>query len=271
MFSSFVKKPQQGFTLIELVMTIVIIGILGVGISGFVGRTTQGMIDIAERQQLATIAWIISEKTSRELRSALPNSIRLNAGSTCVEFIPAIAGTDYLSVPILTAANNFEVVPFSNYAAADVNALTDRVAVYPNTITGLYNSTLPNPGVISGLITSQATGATLNAQRLNLASNHQFLSDSPLNRLYVVQNPVMYCFSGGFLYRYSGYGYFTTFPSGASLANQVVIGSRINTGTFTYTAGLLTRSAIVTMNYGIISSTSEIQSIEQEVQIRNVP
>jgi len=266
------QTKQQGFTMIELVITIVITGILGVGISSFVGRTTQGMIDTAERQQLATIAWIISEKVSRELRSALPNSVRINVGSnTCVEFIPSIAGTDYLSVPILTAANNFEVVPFSNYDAADVNTLKDRVAVYPNTITGLYNSTLPNPGVISGLISSQVVGATTNAQRLNLASNHQFLSDSPLNRLYVVQNPVMYCFSGGLLSRYSDYGYFTSFPSGGSLANQVVIGSRINSGTFTYTAGLLTRSAIVTMEYELFGSDGDTHAIEQEVQIRNVP
>jgi len=266
------KAKQQGFTMIELVMTIVIIGILGVGISSFVGRTVQGMVDTAERQQLATIAWIISEKISRELRSALPNSIRTDAG--CVEFIPTIAGTDYLSVPTFasaTTANNFEVVPFSNYEASDVNTLKDRVAVYPNTITGLYNSTLPDPGVISGLIASQVGGATLNAQRLNLASNHQFLSDSPLNRLYIVQNPVMYCFSAGYLYRYSDYGYFTTFPSGASLDNQVVIGSRINTGTFTYTPGLLTRSAIVTMGYDIIGSDGATQAIDQEVQIRNVP
>jgi len=271
MFPSICFSRQQGFTLIEMVVTIVLIGIIGVGITNFVGRSTQGMIDMAERQQLATIGWIVSEKVSRELRLALPNSIRLNAGGTCVEFIPTIAGSDYLSVPTVTAANNFESVPFPNYSPADVNASYDRVAVYPSTLTNLYD--LNNPGIISSLIDQLATGVTINSMTITLAANHRFNTDSPTNRLYIVQDPMMYCFSDGFLYRYSQYGYHagSSLPEDDDLDNEVVMGSRLASGAFTYSEGALARSAIVTMNFRVVGDNGATQAINQEVHIRNVP
>src|SRR3990167_327162 len=98
------RVNQSGFTLIEMVITIVLIGILGVGMSRFIGQSVQGVKDTAERQQLSAIGWITSEKISREIRDALPNSFRLNSGGSCIEFIPTVAGTDYLTVPVVSAA-----------------------------------------------------------------------------------------------------------------------------------------------------------------------
>jgi len=267
-----VTTKEQGFTLIEMVVTIVLIGIIGVGITNFISRSTQGMVDIAERQQLATIGWTVSEKVSRELRQALPNSVRINATNTCVEFLLSIAGSDYLSVPTLTAATSFESVPFSNYNAANVNTTFDRVAVFPNSLTDLY--ALNDPGIISGLINQLSAGTTPGAITIELAATHQFLNDSPTKRLYIVQDPVMYCFSGGFLYRYSQYGYHAVFPTGGSLNNQTAIGNRLNSGSFVYVPGTLSRSAIVNLFFNVTGAniaSSAVQTINQEVQIRNVP
>ena len=257
------RVNQSGFTLIEMVITIVLIGILGVGMSRFIGQSVQGVKDTAERQQLSAIGWITSEKISREIRDALPNSFRLNSGGSCIEFIPTVAGTDYLTVPVVSAATSFEVVPFPSYT---LDSSQDRVAVYPFTDVGLY--ALGNPGTISSLIASMAAGATANAQAITLSSSHQFLTDSPTRRLYVVREPVMYCFVGQYLYRYGNYGFQSSMPTPTS---GTVIASRLASGSFQYAPGTLSRNGVVTFAFEVQGSDGAKQLIDQEVQIRNVP
>lgn len=255
---------QKGFTLIELIVVIVVIGALGVGVTNFIGRSVQSYSDTGERQQVGTVAWIVSEKVTRAVRDALPNSFRLGSSDQCLEFIPTIAGSDYVTVPVLAAADRFDVVPFSSYS---VNSARDRIAVYPNSLTGLYN--LSSNGVISTLVSQLNAGSVTNAVQVQLASNHQFLGDSPTRRFYVVQNPEMLCFSGSRLVRYQNYGYQSSFsiPSSGAL----VVATDLQNGQFAYSPGTLSRTGIVTIQYDVTQSAGVTQTINQEVQVRNVP
>ncbi len=261
---------QRGFTLIEIVVVIVVIGIIGVGITNFIFRSVQGYADTSERQQLATIGWVVSEKVSRELRDALPNSFRLNGANTCLEFIPTVGGSDYLSVPILSAANSFEAVPFPNYSAASVDSSQDRAVVYPSTISGMY--ALGNPGMISGTLNQLSAGTTANAVTIELSATHQFLTDSPTKRLYIVRQPVMFCFEGGRLNRYAGYGFQSSMPT-SGLGTPTVVGSRLANAAFAYSPGTLARNGVVTISFEVRGDgvSPAVQAINQEVQIRNVP
>lgn len=267
---------SSGFTLIEMVVTIVIIGILGVGISSFIGNTTKGMVDTAERSQVATIAWLVSERLSKSLRHALPNSIRINTtDGRCLEYIPIYAGTDYLSVPIAVGSSQFEVAPFSNLANG-FNFTTQplRAAVYPHTTAGLY--TLTTTSMISSAVSQLSAGTTTNAQAITLSTSHQFPLDSPNNRLFLVTEPNMFCFRNGQLVHYRDYGYNAVFTdSSTDLSNDTVMGSSLgqgsNQGTFNYTPSTLQRNGVISIDFKVVGDDSLVQSVNQEVQIRNVP
>jgi MSHA biogenesis protein MshO len=263
------SRRQQGFTLIELIVTIVLIGILGTGISSFIGSTTKGMVDTAERSQVATIAWLVSENLSRHLRHALPNSVRISGDGSCIEYIPIYAGTDYLNAPVAVSASQFEVIPFSNVPTGfNFGVQSLRVAIYPNTSTSLYN--LSATSVISSQVSQLSTGSTANAQNLQLSASHQFPTDSPSKRLFLVEQPVMFCFQPGLLYRYDSYGFNSSFST-SGLSNQTVFGSRVNLGQFSYTGSTLQRNAVVNISFVVTGKDGLQQAVNQEVQIRNVP
>lgn len=265
------ERYALGFTLIEMVVTIVIIGILGVGISSFIGNTTKGMVDTAERSQVASIALLVSERVSRSLRLALPNSIRTSATGDCIEYIPVYAGTDYLSVPVLLSSNQFDVAPFSNIANGfDFSATPLRVAVYPSSLTGLYS--LSANSVISSGVSQVGASLIVGAQSVLLDANHQFPEDSPTKRLFLVDQPRMYCFKNDLLYHYRDYGYSAggSLPTPA-LTKASVVGSRLDQGEFNYFPNTLQRNGVVVVKFDVRGDGTLRQTVNQEVQIRNVP
>lgn len=54
---------QSGFTLIELVITIVVVAIMVMGIAGFIELGTKGYVDTVDRQQLQNQARFAVEKS----------------------------------------------------------------------------------------------------------------------------------------------------------------------------------------------------------------
>ena len=70
-------SKQRGVTLVELVVTIVLMGILAGGTVAFVISSTQSYVDTATRNQLSGIARIATQKLEMALQAAVPNSVRV--------------------------------------------------------------------------------------------------------------------------------------------------------------------------------------------------
>ncbi|HSG50997.1 MAG TPA: type II secretion system protein, partial [Rheinheimera sp.] len=68
----------RGFTLIELVITLVVLSILAVGVSSYLGFGARLYSDVAEREQILGQSRFVAERMIRELRNAAPNSVRVN-------------------------------------------------------------------------------------------------------------------------------------------------------------------------------------------------
>lgn len=79
----------RGFTLMEMIVTIVIGSFIMLGIAGYVQLGMKGYADTIERQRMQMQAQFVLEKMSREIRHAVPNSFHVPTGTTnCLEFMP---------------------------------------------------------------------------------------------------------------------------------------------------------------------------------------
>lgn len=249
-------RTQKGFTLVELVIVIVIAGILAVGSVQFVGQATQGYSDAADRQQLATIGWIASEKISRELRNALPNSLRVSVGNTCIEFIPVVGGSHYKVLPNSTTPRTITAIA-SGFASAPADS---RIAVYPTNVSAVYGQANPGP-ITDSFIASLSTAGSIDT--ITLGGDFEFLSASPERRFYFTQSPITYCIESGRLNRYSDYGF------SATKGTAQIIVDKVQSGTFSIAPATLTRNSVVAMHFELVGGATHI--VDQEVQIRNVP
>lgn len=233
-FFSGVIKRQAGFSLIEMVAVIVVMGIMVVGVTSFINDSAVSYAKAASRNQLASAGRMVLDRISMELHNALPLSVRtstpLDAGDKdngygyikdqCLEFLPIKSATTYLNPvfrPAAVSAAEFDVVKL----LPTQDGLSGRYAViYPTKSTDLYKDSFSSTEVIVPV-----TVASIDAGKdgLTPAAAHRFKRRSPEDRLFITTQPVSFCVVGNRLYRYSDYGFYDTQlipkgPGGACIA-----------------------------------------------------
>ena len=77
---------STGFTLVEMIVSIVIAGILVSMVAMFGRRQVDAYLDVSNRAQLADEADTALRRIGRDLQSALPNSVRQSGDF--LEFVP---------------------------------------------------------------------------------------------------------------------------------------------------------------------------------------
>lgn len=204
-----------GFTIIEMVVTIVVSSILAIGIVGFIGDAVSGIDSASNRNQLASAGRVAIDRLAMELHNALPNSIRVtvpSSGDQCIEFIPVRAATSYIDPPFGALGDiTFDVVRL----VPDQEGVSGGYAViFPNRIGQIYDGEnvtdtgFPIRGPIEEIDDIQDSDpASVELSEVTLVSNHSFRRRSPNQRFFVVDQPVSYCVKGGKLYRYQQYGF----------------------------------------------------------------
>jgi MSHA biogenesis protein MshO len=246
---------ERGFTLVEAVLVIVIIGIVSAIVAVFIRMPVQGYADSVGRAELTDQADLAMQRMSRDLRRALPNSISVANGSA-IEFLLTRAGGRYLSVEDGATSGfpldfqNPDNLEFSVVGA--MPSLTDRVA--PGDYIVVNNQDRgsgPNDAYqfksdcsqcnIARIATNGVikTGSVVTSIKL---ANNPFPkqlpspSPSPGQRFQVVSGPVSYVCepdgNGAFtLFRYSGYEISATqplpTPTGATLL-KVPLATRVD-------------------------------------------
>jgi MSHA biogenesis protein MshO len=275
------RRRRHGFTLVEAVVVIVVMGILASMLSVFIRVPVEGYFDTVRRAEMTDVVDTALRRISRDVRTALPNTLRppANADDKCFEFLPTLGGGRYRDAALkLTGGNvlGFDKV-YSNFdVLASVNlgtALTagNRVAIYNLGISGAD----AYAGDTTGVIATASTTANI-----ALSPSKQFPFESPGKRFQVIPGTsTVYACTGVGTSNGAGTGQLQRYTRTINAGNvadctvpgsAVILAQNVSACSFTYTSAATTRAGLLTIWLGVQQGAETVQ-IYQEVHVDNVP
>jgi len=121
---------QYGFTLVEMIMVIVITGIIGGMVAVFLKAPIDQYMDVARRAELTDIADTAIRRMARDVRTAVPNSVRMsNCTAPCVEFIPTKDGGRYRA----NSGGNNNILIFGSGGTTKFDIVGTGIPIVANT------------------------------------------------------------------------------------------------------------------------------------------
>lgn len=269
------RTRYRGFTLVELVMVIVILGVVGGMVAVFMRGPIDAYFASARRAGLTDIADTTVRRMAREIHAALPNSVRTPA-SQCVEFIPTKTGGRYRengagALDFSSSVTSFRELGSNAARPPDQQIESgDIVVVYNLGIAGSDAYANDNTAVVSAAPTE--TGTPLETT-IDIAAT-RFPLPSGSNRFHVVPAaaPVVgYVCTGGELLRYTkALPYALPGSCPTSGTSTAVLANHVSACNFDYSGSDLERNALVRMSLQLTDS-GETVSLQHEVHVNNTP
>jgi len=271
---------ERGVTLIEMVIVIAITAIIAGAVSVFISRPVEGYADAARRAEMSDIADTALRRMTRDLRTALANSIRI----TCVPSGCAAGSVYYLEYLQSSGGGRYRTEKDSGGAGLPLDftapaASFDVIGTMPTFAGGesivIYN--LAASGTTANAYVGDNRGAYLSntPSTITLSPAKQFPFSSPGKRFNVVQYAVTYACNQttGQLRRYWGYGIVDPQPTPPAGGSNALLASNVAACSFTYAnTGAAQRTGVVMLSLQIqeSGSTDSIQ-LFQQVHVTNVP
>ncbi|CED72372.1 putative exported protein MshO [Aliivibrio wodanis] len=240
-------KRSHGFTLIELILTIVVVGIVALAVSNTLQLGFQSYNDSIDRQDNQMQAKFVIEKLSRELRHAVPNSVSITSSGQCVTFIPLETSAFYLSLPVY-GETAIDTVILSKESIALDNL---RLVINPSVQGDLLVEENHRYVSIDSLSVSGGVST------INFSSNNDpaFISSSISERAFLYKpNVVSYCIQSQSIFR-----------SGVQIAEQ------LSSGSFIFEGASINRNSMITMTLIFENDLGELTQYQHDVQVLNVP
>ena len=100
-------RTQHGFTLVEAIVVMVVLGIIGATIGMFITGPLRGAVDLGARVELTDSADTAIRRLERDVRNALPNSLRITSVGSAVylEYLDVRTAGRYRTVASGGASN----------------------------------------------------------------------------------------------------------------------------------------------------------------------
>lgn len=283
---------QRGFTLIEAVVVMVITGILATMMFSFLKFPVRNYFSGVARAAAADAADTSMRRIARDLRLALPNSIRHNPAGTYIEYLETKVGLRYLGDDDVNSAGG-DVLSWDDPAKTLFSVV---VAEFP---TGSLTPTTNDYIVIYNLGENQEPGNAYSdcSSACNITKIQQVDSagyklrmttnvfagqtaagvalKSPGKRFHVVTGPVTYrCDTAtGRLIRYWDYPIATGLSTPPVGGKSAILAENLTGCSFTYATMANQRSALVgiRLDFQIQDETKGIVSLYHQIHVSNTP
>ncbi|MBU1236889.1 MAG: type II secretion system GspH family protein [Gammaproteobacteria bacterium] len=184
-------ERRRGFTLVELVVVIMITGIMAASITVFFVPAINAYFDARRRAEMTDAADTVLRRMGRDVRRAVPNSIR-TPNAQCFELVPTVAGGLYRRAddivnagadPLDTTTTDTAFDVLSTLAVAPVAG--DFVVIGNQNGNDVYAGT--NRGTVAAWTSPPAPGgAAVGVGRITLNPAAQFPSGYDGGRFQVV-------------------------------------------------------------------------------------
>jgi MSHA biogenesis protein MshO len=295
---------RSGFTLVEMIIVIAILGVISAVLAVFIRSPVEGYFDTVRRAELADAADTALRRMGRDVRRAVPNSVRVTGacgGANCyLEFLPTTNGGRYRAagegtVHCAAAAPTLhDSLTFSSDADTCFEVLgppitftaNDQIVIgnWGNAGSNAYEGNTGNGGASHvRRAYAGATGAPLSF--VAMTSANPLPLESPSRRFQVIsgaEQAVSYACEGvgtnangdgtGTLTRYWGYGIATAQPTafaGGSLIAENVSGCNMVYGNLAAT-NPYTRNGLLQIVISITRSNETI-NLYHEIHVDNLP
>lgn len=302
------SSRSLGFTLVELVMVIALAGLVAAMIGVVLARPMQGFVDQSRRAELVDLAATALNRMARDVRLAVPNSVRVSADGNAVEMLliqtsaahPDVSGAaryrpNRESSEALRFAESAPGSCASTVAGGACNVVellasgfdpagAQWMVVYnigsqsgPHPMAGANVWAPANPGVItpSGTTfsaTSGAGGVTRVALDLpGAAAEFAFAFESPQRRVYFAESVVGYRCDGDRLVRYSYSELLAEVPSSPPAGSSPrLLADSVSGCTFLYQPGTTRRAGLLSMTLELGQDGENLRLLQQ-VHVDNAP
>jgi MSHA biogenesis protein MshO len=285
---------QRGVTMIEMIVVIVITGIIAGVVALFIRLPVQGYADAVARATATDAADLTLRRMARDIRLALPNSVRLQSSAApdvrYLEFMQTTGGLRYLAEDDIGAAPGSLYLDWNDSSKTSFDVVgglpSGRHAPVVGDYVVVYNlGELQEPGDAyncSGLCNRGRIKSFPATGRIELESN-PFAAQagggvvlmSPGKRMHVVSSAVTYAceLATGKLTRYWDYPISALQPTPPAGGKSALLAMNVKSCDFQYASLASQRSGLVGLSIGIkIPGTTEaVLTLEHQVHVDNTP
>ena len=273
---------QRGFTLIELVVTLVIAGVVVGFMALFMVTPVDAYFATARRAELNDSANSAMRVLSQDIRNALPESVRYGSAGAlvAVEVLVTREAIRYRRAGLPSSTPNTQVdfgIPESNFNVVGAFASMPAAGVMPyQLVIGYTGGNYPTVGTITPVGTTVTIARPPGGEdTVTLSAPVTFPPPGAVDNLFVLEGPVTYICNitpgVNTLTRYSNYTFTPTLVVGVPPgATSNVVARDVTACSVNYVQGTAQRGGLVMLQL-TVSRNGETLNVMHQVQVENRP